>query len=64
MAACERGWWQPGNEAGGGSLGMGLLLPRARMREAGLSNQFCPSVSRLSVVCQAKKIEILPHRPP
>ena len=30
-----------------------ILLPRARMREAGLSNRFCPSVSRLSVVCQS-----------
>ena len=37
------------------------LLPRARMREAGLSNRFCPSV-RPSVcpasVCQPCKIEI------
>ena len=38
------------------------LLPRARMREAGLSNRFCPSVC-LSVVCRlsvcpVKKIEI------
>ena len=32
------------------------------MREAGLSNRFCPSVC-LSVVCQAKKIEIYSHKP-
>ena len=38
------------------------LLPRARMREAGLSNRFCPSVC-LSVVCQAEKIEIYSHKP-
>ena len=38
------------------------LLPHARMREAGLSNRFCPSVSRLSV-CHPEKIEISPHRP-
>ena len=41
---------------------LAILLPRAHMREAGLSNQFCPSVC-LSSVCQAKKIEISPHRP-
>ena len=34
------------------------LLPRARMREAGLSNRFCPSVVCLSSVCPVKKIEI------
>ena len=37
------------------------------MREAGLSNRFCPSVCLsvvcLSSVCQAQKIEISPHRP-
>ena len=27
-----------------------LLLPRARMREAGLSNGFCPSVCQSSLV--------------
>ena len=44
------------------------LLPRARMREAGLSNRFCPSVSqsvsRLSV--RRKKLKsphIGPHKP-
>ena len=33
------------------------FLPRARMREAGLSNRFCLSVSRLSVVCQVEKLK-------
>ena len=41
------------------------LLPRARMREAGLSNRFCPSVSRLSSVRRIKLnfCHIDPHKP-
>jgi len=35
---------------------VGFFLPRARIREAGLSNWFCPSVC-LSSVCPVKKIE-------
>ena len=40
-------------------------LPRARMREAGLSNRFCPSVSRLSSVRRIKLnfCHIDPHKP-
>ena len=38
-----------------------LSLPCACMREARLSNRFCPSVSQ-SVCLSCQKIEISPHR--
>ena len=41
-------------------------LPRARMREAGLSNRFCPSVSQSSVSQSSVRRKILkfPHIDP